>query len=78
MQSSFSVLILIGPAQRFFFLSPLRFADCSTEDIEDVRSERVEADETRHHDEDSPGLPAAPQSDGGSQDDVQSEGVTVH
>ena len=52
------------------------FAD--EDNIEDVRYERVEDDETHHDDEEPPGVSAVPQSDGGSPDDVQSEGVGVH
>ena len=57
-------------------LSCWHFAD--EDNIEDVRYERVEDDETHHDDEEPPGVSAVPQSDGGSPDDVQSEGVGVH
>ena len=49
-----------------------------TKDIRDVQYERVEDGETPGHDEESPGVSTAPQSDGDSEDDVESEGASVH
>ena len=46
--------------------------------IKDVRNEGVEDDETTDVDEEHPDVSAASQSDGGSEDDVQSEGAGVH